>query len=91
MERILEPFLKLEDHMEDLFEAIIDFILNLWEELTPKKLTQWFRKQKKIVRYILGPIYYALPLILIVLIIGIIIFLVIGIITLIQVLWKKYF
>ena len=76
--------------MEDLFEAILDLILNLWEALVPKKLECWFQKQRKIVRYILGPVYYALPLILIVLIIGIIIFLVIGIITLIQVLWKKY-
>lgn len=79
------------EFFEGVLEIIIYLILGIWEKIIPKRFQDWLDRQNKAIRCIIGPIYYTLPFILFILIIGIIIFLVIGIITLIQVLWKKYF
>lgn len=78
------------EFFEGVLEVLTNLILGIWEKITPNKFRKWLDRQNKPVRYVIGPVYYALPFILFVLIVGIIIFLVIGIITLIQVLWKKY-
>ncbi len=48
--------------LPDLVEIILD-------KITPKKLKKWFDRQKKPVQYIIGSLYYSLPVIIGVLII----------------------
>lgn len=78
------------EFFEGVVEIIVYLILGVWEKIIPKKFQNWLDRQNRLVRYIIGPIYYTLPFILFILLIGIIIFLIIGIVTLIQVLWAKY-
>lgn len=50
-------------------EDIIELILFLWEFITPKRFKLWFKRQKKFIRYIIGPLYFTVPLIIFVIII----------------------
>lgn len=40
--------------MGELWELVVIIL----DSITPKKLKKWFNKQNKIVKYILGPLYY---------------------------------
>ena len=50
-------------------EDIIELILCLWEFITPKKFKLWFKRQRKFIRYIIGPLYFTVPLIVFVIIV----------------------
>lgn len=51
--------------MGELFELVISIV----EAIIPKKIKRWFNRQKKSVQYILGPLFGALLVLILALIV----------------------
>lgn len=54
----------MDNDPRDLFELLRDLIFEVWDEITPKRFRDWLNAKKNPICYILGPVYYTLPHIL---------------------------